>query len=82
VRDVLRPDGDVVRTSWPGVDDPAGGPLDHARDRVVLRGWRLVRADSAAERLPEEGDLLGVRRGVPGGLEDDGAVRRPGDLDQ
>ena len=82
VRDVLRPDGDVVRTSWPGVDDPAGGPLDHARDRVVLRGWRLVGADSAAERLPEEGDLLGVRRGVAGGLEDDGAVRRPGDLDQ
>ena len=36
VRDVLRPDGDVVRTSWPGVDDPAGGPLDHAPDRVVL----------------------------------------------
>ena len=28
VRDVLRPDGDVVRTSWPGVDDPAGGVLD------------------------------------------------------
>ncbi|WP_324275106.1 hypothetical protein [Blastococcus brunescens] len=24
VRDVLRPDADVVRTSWPGVDDPAG----------------------------------------------------------
>jgi uncharacterized membrane protein len=82
VRDVLRPDADVVRTSWPGVDDPAGGPLDHARDRVVLRGWRLVGADSAAERLPEEGDLLGVRRGVAGGLEDDGAARRPGDLDQ
>jgi uncharacterized membrane protein len=37
VRDVLRPDGDVVRTSWPGVDDPAGGVLDHAPDRVVLR---------------------------------------------
>jgi hypothetical protein len=37
VRDVLRPDDDVVRTSWPGVDDPAGGPLDHAPDRVVLR---------------------------------------------
>ena len=30
VRDVLRPDGDVVRTSWPGVDDPAGGVLDRA----------------------------------------------------
>ena len=28
VRDVLRPDGDVVRTTWPGVDDPAGGVLD------------------------------------------------------
>jgi uncharacterized membrane protein len=38
VRDVLRPDGDVVRTSWPGVDDPAGGPLDRAPDRVHLRG--------------------------------------------
>jgi uncharacterized membrane protein len=36
VRDVLRPDGDVVRTSWPGVDDPAGGPLDRAPDAVVL----------------------------------------------
>ena len=32
VRDVLRPDDDVVRTTWPGVDDPAGGPLDQARD--------------------------------------------------
>jgi hypothetical protein len=35
VRDVWRPDGDVVRTSWPAVDDPAGGPLDGAADRVV-----------------------------------------------
>jgi uncharacterized membrane protein len=32
VRDVLRPDGDVVRTSWPGVDDPAGGVLDGSAD--------------------------------------------------
>jgi uncharacterized membrane protein len=37
VRDVLRPDGDVVRTSWPGVDDPAGGPLDGADDAMTLR---------------------------------------------
>ncbi|MGY1602017.1 glycosyltransferase family 87 protein [Geodermatophilus sp. SYSU D00815] len=37
VRDVLRPDEDVVRWSWPGTDDPAGGVLDHAPDRVVLR---------------------------------------------
>jgi hypothetical protein len=36
VRDVLRPDGDVVRTSWPGTDDPAGGVLDQAEDAVVL----------------------------------------------
>jgi uncharacterized membrane protein len=34
VRDVLRPDSDVVRTSWPGMDDPAGGVLDRAPDRV------------------------------------------------
>ncbi|WP_051515948.1 glycosyltransferase family 87 protein [Candidatus Blastococcus massiliensis] len=36
VRDVLQPDRDVVRASWPGVDDPAGGPLDHAPDAVTL----------------------------------------------
>jgi hypothetical protein len=37
-RDVLRPDGDVVRTSWPGTDDPAGGVLDQAEDVLVLGG--------------------------------------------
>ena len=36
VREVWRPDHDVVRTSWPGVDDPAGGVLDHAPDVVTL----------------------------------------------
>ncbi|NEK84929.1 DUF2029 domain-containing protein [Blastococcus saxobsidens] len=42
VRDVLDPDRDVVRTSWPGVDDPAGGVLDRAPDRLVVpRGTRL-----------------------------------------
>jgi uncharacterized membrane protein len=46
VRDVLRPDRDVVRTSWPGVDDPAGGPLEHADDVLVLGGRRdQVRED-------------------------------------
>jgi uncharacterized membrane protein len=34
VRDVLRPEHDVVRAA--GVDDPAGGVLDGALDRVVL----------------------------------------------
>ncbi|WP_448641700.1 glycosyltransferase family 87 protein [Geodermatophilus sp. URMC 63] len=43
VRDVWDPDDDVVRTSWPGVDDPAGGPLDGAPDAVTLRRRRLVR---------------------------------------
>ena len=38
VRDVLRPDEDVVRTSWPGVDDPAGGVLDGADDRACRSG--------------------------------------------
>ncbi|TQN40744.1 putative membrane protein [Blastococcus colisei] len=54
VRDVLRPDEDVVRTTWPGVDDPAGGVLDHVRDRWVLR-WR------AGIRSPDRrGSHLGV----------------------
>jgi len=43
VRDVLRPDGDAVRISWPGVDDPVGGPLNGSEDVVVLPG-RPVRA--------------------------------------
>jgi uncharacterized membrane protein len=43
MRDVWRPDGDVVRISWPGIDDPAGGPLDGAEDRVLLpTGTRRV----------------------------------------
>jgi uncharacterized membrane protein len=70
VRDILRPDEDVVRRSWPGVDDPAGGVLDHAPDRVVLR------RRSSAEGLAEGGDLSGVRGAVAGGLEDDGAAGR------
>ena len=40
VREVRRPDDDVVRTSWPGVDDPAGGPLDGAPDVVTLERGR------------------------------------------
>ena len=37
VRDVWQPARDVVRRSWPGTDDPAGGVLDGAPDRFVLR---------------------------------------------
>ena len=47
VRDVLDPDRDVVRTSWPGIDDPAGGPLAHAPDRTVWRGRRAMTISSA-----------------------------------
>ncbi|SFL61563.1 glycosyltransferase family 87 protein [Geodermatophilus ruber] len=50
VRDIWHPDRDVVRTTWLGVDDPAGGVLDHARDRVVLRRRRLI--GSAGRRGP------------------------------
>ncbi|GAA3177616.1 glycosyltransferase 87 family protein [Blastococcus jejuensis] len=60
VRDVLRPDGDVVRTSWLGVDDPAGGPLDGQRDHfVVPSGARRAprRHDAAAH--PEQGTARG-----------------------
>lgn len=39
VVDVLRPSGDVVRSGG-DVDDPAGGVLDGARDRFVLRPRR------------------------------------------
>ena len=40
VRDVLRPDGDVVRTSWPGVDDPAGGLADRPRPSAPIHRVR------------------------------------------
>jgi hypothetical protein len=35
VRDILQPSADVVRAA--GDDDPAGGVLDGAPDRFVLR---------------------------------------------
>lgn len=54
VRDVLRPDEDVVRTTWRGVDDPAGGVLDNSPDRLILRGRRLVTSrSSGSHRLQE-----------------------------
>ncbi len=44
VRDVLHPAGDVVRAD--DVDDPAGGVLAGAADRVVLRWRRLPQASA------------------------------------
>jgi uncharacterized membrane protein len=81
VRDVWRPDGDVVRASWPGVDDPAGGVLDGAPDRLVLPARRPRRRPSA-QGVADEGDLRGVGSGVAGGLEDHRAVGGPGHLEQ
>ena len=46
VRDVLSPERDVVRVA--GVDDPAGGVLDGAPDRLVVT-WRAV-----TRRVPQE----------------------------
>ncbi|WP_051005101.1 glycosyltransferase family 87 protein [Blastococcus saxobsidens] len=55
VRDVLDPDRDVVRTSWPGVDDPAGGPLDRAPDRVLPRTARRDQVTWSSMVLPRRG---------------------------
>ena len=52
VRDVWRPDADLVRRSWPGTDDPAGGFLDGARDAVTLRRWRAAPRPGATKDLP------------------------------
>jgi len=40
VREVWNPDADLVRRSWPGTDDPAGGVLDGAVDRFTVRRSR------------------------------------------
>ena len=75
VRDVLQPDQDVVRTSWPGIDDPAGGVLDGAETDLGA-----LEQPPSAERGSEQLDLL-VMAGA-GGLEDDGGVGGAGDLEQ
>ncbi|MCW2577791.1 MAG: conserved rane protein of unknown function [Modestobacter sp.] len=49
VRDVWDPDADLVRRSWPGTDDPAGGVLDQTPDRFSL-SRRVRPAGSREER--------------------------------
>jgi uncharacterized membrane protein len=66
VRDILHPDGDVVRTTWLGVDDPAGGVLDGASDAVT---W----AHSGRHR--DHGDDTSTLRDDTATL---GAAPRPG----
>jgi uncharacterized membrane protein len=52
VRDIWHPERDLVRQSWPGTDDPAGGVLDHAPDAVTLRGRTLRRSASPRGQVP------------------------------
>jgi hypothetical protein len=52
VRDILRPRADVVRRD--GADDPAGGVLDGAPDRVAVRLPRRGNPVSEAVSLPRE----------------------------
>jgi uncharacterized membrane protein len=42
VHEVWHPDTDLVRRSWPGTDDPAGGFLDGSPDSVTLRRSRAA----------------------------------------
>jgi hypothetical protein len=58
VRDVLAPGRDVVRAA--GVDDPAGGVLDGAADRIVIT--RRVTARGTAE---EAASLRGPEHNAP-----------------
>jgi hypothetical protein len=66
VRDILRPDGDIVRISWLGVDDPAGGVLDGRGDRFVV--------PSGARRAPRRRD--GAAQLSGGTASGRGAARR------
>ena len=56
VRDIWHPDLDEVRRSWPGTDDPAGGPLDHTVDRFTL-SRRVGPGGSREERRNGSGQL-------------------------
>lgn len=56
VRDVLQPDFDVVRRA--GSDDPLGGVVEFAPDRLVLRGG-LRPGTTAGPRIPLEAGANG-----------------------
>jgi hypothetical protein len=55
VRDILRPDADLVRAV--GEDDPAGGVLDGAPDVVTLRPVSRGVVAASGHRLPGRGSL-------------------------
>ena len=75
VRDILRPQADVVRRD--GEDDPAGGVLSGAPDRFVLKMRLGLRQASPADRVAPAGPLASpdriTRRPRPGRRESRGA---------
>jgi uncharacterized membrane protein len=61
IRDILRPERDIVRAS--GDDDPAGGVLDRAPDREYPAGsWLRPRSASSTSPAPPGGDGIDVDR--------------------
>jgi uncharacterized membrane protein len=85
VRDILYPERDVVRAAR-GRDDPAGGVLDGAPDRLVIawqRGGRRpaqVSAGLSRDMVAEPADVRGESR--LGRLTDDGRARRAHHVEQ
>src|SRR6266536_833408 len=71
IRDILRPERDIVRAS--GDDDPAGGVLDRAPDREYPAGsWLRPRSASSTSPAPPGGDGIDVdRTDVDRAAEDD-----------
>jgi Glycosyltransferase family 87 len=88
VRDILYPERDVVRAE--GLDDPAGGVLDHAPDRFRIRIQRgrplsvgLVRAGGlGAQLLLQPADVGGQPAVLLGCLADHGGARGPDHAEQ
>jgi uncharacterized membrane protein len=66
VRDILRPDGDVVRAE--GADDPAGGVLDGTPDRYRLRLMLRRPATLGAAPLARTGAQAGRASGRPAAI--------------
>jgi uncharacterized membrane protein len=57
VREILRPDRDLVRVA--GDDDPSGGPLENSVDRFTLPSppalWRKHRRPAPSDPVPSDG---------------------------
>ena len=81
VRDILQPERDVVRAR--GHDDPAGGVLDQAPDRFLIRLPRPLSASRlGAQVLLQPADVGGQPAVFLGRLADGGRARRPDHAEQ